>query len=94
MTAIIYFRFYLRSIIKLMFSDYEYVYVHYVSHSSLPVLFVSKIKKMSVIANVHGNDIVPETDNDKKYLKYSKKILVELTYEVRVLYPWLQDKSI
>lgn len=78
---IIYFSFYLRSIIKLMFSDYDYVYVHYVSHSSLPVLFVSKIKKMSVIANVHGNDIVPETDNDKKYLNYSKRIL-DMSFKV------------
>ena len=36
---------------------------------------------MSVIANVHGNDIVPETDNDKKYLKYSKKIL-DMSFKV------------
>lgn len=71
----IYFIFYLRSILKLMFSNYDYVYVHYISHSSLPVLIVSRIRKLSVIANVHGNDIVPETDNDKKYLKYSKKLL-------------------
>lgn len=71
----LYVIFYLRSFFKLIFFNYDYVYIHYVSHSSIPALIVSKIKKLSIIANVHGNDIVPETDGDYRYLKYSKKLL-------------------
>lgn len=71
-----YIRFYICSLCKLIFQNYDYVYVHYVSHSSIPVLIAKKLRgSIKVISNVHGNDIVPETDNDKKYIRFSKKIL-------------------
>ena len=70
-----YFWLYTISFSRIILLNYNYIYVHYISHSSLPVLIASKFKKISIISNVHGNDIVPETHKDYKYLKLSKKIL-------------------
>lgn len=71
-----YSKFYLLTFLRLLVFHYDYVYVHYVSHSALPVVLAKKIKKsIQIIANVHGNDIVPECDHDVKMLKYSKKIM-------------------
>lgn len=68
--------FYLMSIIKGTFGRYDVVYGHYASHTALPILIIKILKnKIPIVMNVHGNDIVPETDNDKKYLKLVGKVL-------------------
>ena len=69
-----YIVFYVKSIHMGLFGKYDVIYVHYVSHCALPVLIVKFFRKgIHIVANVHGNDIVPETEKDKKYIRLSKK---------------------
>lgn len=71
-----YILFYINIFIKSIFGRYDFLYVHYVSHCAMPVLAARKIKKkIRIISNVHGNDIIPETLADIKYLYKSVKLL-------------------
>lgn len=70
-----YMFFYLKTFIMYFISFPDVIYVHYASLSSLPVIIAEKIKKKKLVVNVHGNDLVPETNNDYKYIKYTKTIL-------------------
>ncbi len=51
-----------REILKRVKSnDYDYIYIHYVSHNCLPLFFInSDIVKEKVILNFHGSDLIPE----------------------------------
>ena len=71
-----------------LFKDYNYLYVHFVSHSSLGAVFVKKIKKnIKLILNCHGNDVIADCSKDlkniersKKYLRYADKVIVPSNY--------------
>ena len=83
-----YIIFHLKVIFKGLFNKYDYLYVHFVSHSSLGAVFVKKIKKnIKLILNCHGNDVIADTnidlkniDRSKKYLKYADKVIVPSNY--------------
>lgn len=60
---------------KLILKKYDIVYIHYASHSSIPVLAASKFKHFSIITNVHGSDVVPENRTQEKFQKYTRKII-------------------
>ena len=70
-----YFHFYLKTFILCLLGRYDYIYVHYASHSSIPVLFAHRLKKNRVIVNVHGSDVIPDNENQLKFQKYTKRIL-------------------
>lgn len=70
-----YIIFWLFTIYKTLFFEYDVIYVHYASHCALPLLLVHKFKKVKIVTNVHGNDIVPEDNKDEKFLKLSKQLL-------------------
>ena len=70
-------------IIKGLFCRYDYLYVHFVSHSSLGAVLVKKIKKHTkLILNCHGNDVVADTNRDLKNIKRSQKYLQYADYVV------------
>ncbi|WP_395549344.1 MULTISPECIES: PssE/Cps14G family polysaccharide biosynthesis glycosyltransferase [unclassified Lacrimispora] len=60
---------------KIIFNNYDIVYIHYASHSSIPVLAASKFKHFSIITNVHGSDVVPENRKQEKFQKYTRRII-------------------
>ena len=63
-------------IIIYSFKKYDYLYVHYVAHNSIPVLVASKINKnLKVVTNVHGSDVMPISKTQKSFQKYVKKLL-------------------
>lgn len=71
-----YMRFYIFSTAKGIFCHYDAIYGHYASHTALPLLVIKKFKKnVPLVMNVHGNDVVPETDRDKRYLKLVRSVL-------------------
>ena len=88
-----YIIFHLKVIFKGLFFKYDYLYVHFVSHSSLGAIIVKKIKKnIKLIFNCHGNDIIVDTNKDlnnikrsKKYLKYGDKIIAPSYYFKNIL---------
>lgn len=67
---------------------FDLLYVHYVSHNSLPLLFISKKKlKNKLILNFHGSDAMPERKIQvlfqpvvKKIINNSKSIVVPSNY--------------
>ena len=83
-----YILFHLKVIFKGLFHKYDFLYVHFVSHSSLGAVIVKKMKRnVKLILNCHGNDVVPDLEIDfknikrsKKYLKYADKIIVPSNY--------------
>lgn len=73
--------FYLMIILKGLFINYDFIYAHYASHVCLPLLIIKFIRKKTyIITNVHGNDIVPESPKDEKFIPYVKKLLKESNY--------------
>ena len=53
-----YFKFFLDVISAIKKNDYDVIYVHYVSHSLIPLLFVKSFIKKPLILNAHGSDIL------------------------------------
>lgn len=53
--------FYLRIIYLLLFKKYDLVYVHIITHAALPLRFVSLFKKLPLIFNIHGEDLLTQT---------------------------------
>lgn len=72
---ICYILFYLKIVILGLFKAHDVLYVHYASHCAIPVLFLKRFRNIPLVVNVHGNDLVPETEADKKYEKLVKKML-------------------
>lgn len=70
-----YLKYWICSIYYILFTKYDLIYIHYASHSSLPILFINKYIKCPIITNVHGSDVVPENKIHQKMQKYTKKIL-------------------
>ena len=64
------------------FKKYDFIYVHYISHTTVPVVKLNFLfKKKNIILNVHGNDIVPDRKEDYKNIYRSKKAL-KIAYKV------------
>lgn len=73
---ICYIKFYIQAIFKGCFGKYDAVYGHYLSHIGLALVIIHLFNtNIPIIANTHGNDIVPETSKDKKFTKLVKKVL-------------------
>ena len=67
---------YLISFYKAIFYSYEYIFVHFITHSTYPVI-LGKItsKDTQLVLNVHGNDIVPDRKEEEKNITKSKQVL-------------------
>nr|WP_245329677.1 glycosyltransferase family 4 protein [Enterococcus alcedinis] len=67
--------FYIKIITKLLLNQYDVVYAHYVSHFSIPILIIMKLKKINLVINVHGSDITSTSPKDQKLKKNMGKLL-------------------
>jgi glycosyltransferase involved in cell wall biosynthesis len=102
--AIAYIIFHISVVVKMTFNNYDYVYVHFISHSSKGVVFASHfVKNTKIVFNAHGNDVVADREVDKKniskskkYLKYAYKVVVPSEYfkEVMVNEYKIKDKNV
>ena len=83
----------LLTIIKMTFNNYDYVYVHYISHSSIgPIIGDILSKNVKIIYNAHGNDVIADSKRDlkniersKRYLKRAYKVVVPSEYYKEVM---------
>ena len=66
---------YIKAIYKSLFYSYDYYYVHFVAQSTYCVLFGKVTGKTKLVCNVHGNDIVPDYDFEKKNVKRGQRVL-------------------
>ena len=71
-----YLVFYLSSFFKALVNNYSYYYVHFISHSTIPI-FIPYLTSYNtkLVLNVHGNDIVADTKIDNKNIKRSRFFL-------------------
>jgi len=58
-----------------IFKKYDIIYLHYVTHASLPLLLVSYFTKAKIVLNYHGDDLVRNISFTQKILFYVSKIL-------------------
>lgn len=70
-----YLKFYVGTFFALLFEQYDLIYVHYASHSSIPVLLAHKLREKIVYTNVHGSDVVPQNLSQEKMQRYTKRII-------------------
>ncbi len=63
------------SLLKALFHNYDYIYVHFISHTTAGVFIPAITSRAKLVLNVHGNDLVPDTKVDKNYMKLSKLFL-------------------
>lgn len=54
---------------------YDLIYVHYITFSSIPLRFLSKIKKLNIAFNIHGDDLLTKTKIAESVLIYILPIL-------------------
>lgn len=74
--AVGYLKHYAMVFSKLIFRNYDFVYVHYASLNAPPVLLANFLKKSIIIViNIHGSDVVPGNRLQKKLTKLTKMIV-------------------
>ena len=71
-----YIGFCLSTVFKAMLGNYDYYYVHFISHSTKPLFLVRLfLTSGKVILNAHGNDVMVDTNRDIPNIARSKKAL-------------------
>jgi L-malate glycosyltransferase len=81
---------YLKVLSILIFTrkQYDYVYIHYASHNALPIILSKAFnRRLRIVTNVHGSDVVPENNKQKIFqplvrtlLRISEKVIVPSEY--------------
>lgn len=61
-----YAAFYAKTLYKLLFKSYDIVYVHTITFTSIPLRVTSWLRRLPLVFNVHGDDVLPETGMKKK----------------------------
>lgn len=67
--------------------EFDFIYVHYLNHSLLPLIFCSCFIRKPIFLNAHGGDILPETFFNRilarltrSFIKKATKVIVPSTY--------------
>lgn len=74
---LLYFRFYLLMFYRLIFFNYHLIYVHLITHSTLPIRLVNYFKKEIVIFNIHGEDLLVTTSLSRFLLRCAIPMLYQ-----------------
>lgn len=77
-----YFFYYLKIIFYSLFFKYDIIYVHLISHSTIPLRIVNRIKKLPLIFNIHGEDLLVTTPLASQLLKFSLPLVKQAQYLV------------
>lgn len=78
----LYLFFYIRLFYRLLFFNYDLIYVHLITHSSIPIRVVSCIKKLNIVFNIHGEDLLVTTPLTRKLLKFVIPLMRNAAYIV------------
>lgn len=76
-----YIRFLCSALFYLAFSKYDIVYNHIITHAAIPLRIVSLFKRIPIVFNIHGEDLLTKT----KISKYGLKIVTPLLYKAKLI---------
>ena len=76
-----YFKFFVDAINAIKKNDYDVIYVHYISHSLIPLLFVKSFIKKPLILNAHGSDVLV----NNKVGQYVQKLVTPIIKKATML---------
>lgn len=77
-----YLLFYSKIFYRLLFFKYDLIYVHLITHASIPIRIVSYIKKLNIVFNIHGEDLLVTTPLAKKLLNFVIPLLKKAAFIV------------
>ena len=69
----VYISFMFRALCVLMFTR-RLIYIHFVAHSSVPLLLLSLFRRFEVVSHVHGGDVLPASYEPEWVRKVKKKL--------------------
>lgn len=72
-----YLKFYTICLYKLLFCDYDIIYVHTITFPIPPIRIISRIKKLPLVFNVHGGDVLVHSKLSQKLKNIAANILPE-----------------
>lgn len=72
--ALSYLFFYIKAFILGFLGKYDFIYIHYISHSSLPILLLNLFNKKKIIINIHGGDVLQHDDVSNLAFKFKRYI--------------------
>lgn len=70
-----YLVFYIKSVFLLLSKNYDLVYVHYITHSSVGLRLVSFFKEIPIAFNIHGDDLLTKSRFADFILEFMKPLL-------------------
>jgi len=56
-----YCNFIVNGFISILFSNYDYIYAHYLTHTTIPILLAMPFKRFIFFINIHGDDLSENT---------------------------------
>lgn len=80
--VLLYLLFYCKIFYRLLFFRYDLIYVHLITHASIPIRLVSYVKKLNMVFNIHGEDLLVTTPLARKLLEFAKPLLRKAAYIV------------
>ena len=96
-----YFVFGCKAVWKGLFNRYDCVYVHYIAHSMLPLVLLLKLKRIRLICNAHGEDLLPSSRVERLIFKLvkgtvskSKMIVVPSEYFAQIARHHFPDNEV
>lgn len=72
-----YIIFYFTIVYKTLFTKYDFVYNHQITHSAPALRFCRFFRKFKLVMNIHGGDIVTIDNTSKKLLSLAIPLLVD-----------------
>ncbi|MEA2018797.1 MAG: glycosyltransferase family 4 protein [Campylobacterota bacterium] len=76
-----YFKFFIDVRSEIKKNDYDVIYVHYISHSLIPLLFVKLFSNKPLILNAHGSDVLV----NNKMGKFIQKLVIPIIKKANLL---------
>ena len=77
-----YLLFYGKIFYRLLFFKYDLIYVHLITHASIPIRIVSYVRKLDIVFNIHGEDLLVTTPLAKKLLNFVIPLLKKAKFIV------------
>lgn len=74
--------FYTTILYRLLFHNYDCVYVHIITHAAIPLRIVSRFKSLPLVFNVHGEDVLTQTRLAGYFLKLVIPLLKQASFIV------------